>query len=75
MALGNIGDLTAVPALGRALSAPDAVVREHAAWALGRLGGEPALQSLRVALPGETDQAVRTEITLSLAETEARVPS
>jgi epoxyqueuosine reductase len=73
VALGNIGDLAAVPALAGALSAPDAVVREHAAWALGRLGGNRAGQALRDALEGEIDEAVRTEITLSLAE--ARVPS
>ena len=75
VALGNIGDPAAVPALARALSAPDAVVREHAAWALGQLSGEPALTALRKSLPGESDEAVRAEIALSLAEAEAKVPS
>ena len=75
VALGNVGDRDAVPALITSLSAPDAVVREHAAWALGRLGGNRAVQALREALPGEMDEAVRTEITLSLAEAGVRVPS
>jgi epoxyqueuosine reductase len=32
--LGNLGDPAAIPALGRALSDPDPMVAEHAAWAL-----------------------------------------
>jgi len=75
VALGNIGDLAAVPALAKALSAPEPIVREHAAWALGRLGDNAALLSLREALPGETDEAVRVEIALSLSEAGAPVPS
>ncbi len=35
--LGNLGDPAAAPALTRALSDPDPLVAEHAAWALGRL--------------------------------------
>lgn len=35
--LGNSGDDRAVPALMRCLDEPSAIVREHAAWALGRL--------------------------------------
>ena len=75
VALGNIGDLAAVPALAKALSAPEPIVREHAAWALGRLGADAALLFLRDALPGETDEAVRAEIALSLSEAGAPVPS
>jgi len=37
VALGNAGDPGAVPALRAALSDPDPLVREHAAWALRRL--------------------------------------
>jgi epoxyqueuosine reductase len=38
VALGNSGDASAVPALTRALaSQPNALVREHVAWALARL--------------------------------------
>ncbi len=40
IALGNIGSTAAVPALQRACDGdPDEVVREAAAWALGRLAG------------------------------------
>jgi epoxyqueuosine reductase len=37
VALGNLGDKTALPALRRALDDPEPLVREHAAWAIGRL--------------------------------------
>lgn len=41
VALGNLGDDRAIPALERALSDPEPLVREHAAWALQRIrGGE-----------------------------------
>ena len=42
VALGNAGDPSAVPALMRALDEAEPLVRRHAAWALGRLGGEDA---------------------------------
>jgi epoxyqueuosine reductase len=32
--LGNLGDPAAIPALQRALSDPEPLVAEHAAWAL-----------------------------------------
>ena len=38
--LGNRADAASAPALRRALSDPDPVVRDHAAWALGRIGCE-----------------------------------
>ena len=75
VALGNIGDPVSGPALTRSLSAPDPIIREHAAWALGRLGSQQTLRALRDALPYEADEVVRTEITLSLSEAEARVLS
>ncbi len=40
VALGNRKDPAAVPALTRARSDPEPLVREHAAWALGRIAGE-----------------------------------
>lgn len=47
IALGNTGDSRAIPALARALrSDSDPLVRGHAAWALGRIGGEVALAAL-----------------------------
>ena len=37
VALGNRKDPAAIPALSRALSDPEPLVREHAAWALCRI--------------------------------------
>ena len=50
VALGNISDPAAIPALTRALESDSALVRGHAAWALGRIGGEEAELALRSAL-------------------------
>lgn len=62
VALGNSGDSTAVPALIEALEHEEPLVRGHAAWALGRLGGERAAAALTDAAPGEEDPWVRDEI-------------
>jgi epoxyqueuosine reductase len=40
VALGNLGDPSAIPALTEALSDPDPIIQEHASWALGRIGEE-----------------------------------
>ncbi|MEZ5963278.1 MAG: tRNA epoxyqueuosine(34) reductase QueG [Planctomycetota bacterium] len=63
--LGNRRDPSATPALARALADDDAVVRGHAAWALGRLGGNGAL--LAGSLAREPDAWVRDEIETALA--------
>ena len=68
VALGNIGDVGAVPPLAGALKSQDAVVREHAAWALGRIGGPEAVDALSAALDVEDDPSVRREVELSLKE-------
>jgi epoxyqueuosine reductase len=68
VALGNSGDLAAVPALTRALREAAPLVRAHAAWALGRLGGADAAAALRSALASEEDHEVRAEIEAALAE-------
>lgn len=62
VAAGNWGSETAVPALSALLHDADPLVRGHAAWALGRIGGETAHSALSAALSGETDEAVRREI-------------
>jgi epoxyqueuosine reductase len=66
VALGNVGDPEGVPALVRALSGTSALVRGHAAWALGRIGGEAALVALREQMDIEDDEWVRDEIGLAL---------
>lgn len=67
VALGNIGDPQAVPALIGALHDEEALIRGHAAWALGRIGGEQALLALQAALGWEKDENVRKEIYYALS--------
>lgn len=71
VALGNIGDSAAVPALTRALHSDDALVRSHAAWALGRIRGKQAAIALESALDVENNSEVVDEIKLALAELNA----
>jgi epoxyqueuosine reductase len=57
-----------VPALARALARdPEALVRGHAAWALGRIAGPEAEAALRRALDSEADPWVVEEIRLALS--------
>ncbi len=66
VALGNSGDRQAVPALIGALHDHEPLVRGHAAWALGRLGGTQAYQALQDALLIEEGEEVRKEIRCAL---------
>jgi epoxyqueuosine reductase len=69
VALGNLRDPAAVPALLEALTdESDALVRGHAAWALGRIGIPAAREGLRARLDHERDGGVREEIALALGE-------
>ena len=67
VALGNSGDRRAVPALIEALSDSEPLVRGHAAWALGRIGGEQAQRALHVAQAKEQDTEVSKEIQYALS--------
>ena len=67
VALGNIGDPTAVPALAGALETKEPLVRMHAAWALGRIGDATAITALRRRLPREESADVIEEIQTALA--------
>ncbi|TME76635.1 MAG: epoxyqueuosine reductase, partial [Chloroflexi bacterium] len=51
-----------------ALHDDETLVRGHAAWALGRLGGPAARQALALALRREADPWVRDECGLALRE-------
>ncbi|NLF00326.1 MAG: tRNA epoxyqueuosine(34) reductase QueG [Anaerolineales bacterium] len=62
VALGNWGDAQALPALAAALGDPEPLVRGHAAWALGRIGGPTACAALEAARQREQDAWVREEI-------------
>jgi epoxyqueuosine reductase len=63
VALGNIRDRKAMPALVRALHESEySLVRSHSAWALGRMGGSDVRASLLGAITIERDEEVRKEI-------------
>lgn len=67
LALGNLADARAVPALAELLRAdPRPVIRGAAAWALGRIGGDGAVAALRDAEAREQDPAVRHEVAAAL---------
>jgi epoxyqueuosine reductase len=66
VALGNLGDPAAVPGLIEALGDADPLVRGHAAWALGRIGGEQARHALEAALACDADATVRAEARCAL---------
>jgi epoxyqueuosine reductase len=67
VALGNSGNPTAVPPLAGALDDADPLVRGHAAWALGRLGGATARTVLERARRREPSAEARAEIDAALA--------
>ena len=73
VAIGNWRSQRAVPALKDALADDEPLVRSHAAWALGKIGGETAKQILQTRLTIETEQDVITEIQDALLET-AQLP-
>ncbi len=72
IALGNTADRTSVPALAKALADDEPLIRGHAAWALGRLGGRLARAALDEALRREGDDWVREECELALEACAAR---
>ena len=66
VALGNSRDPSAVPALTDAMVDEEPLVRAHAAWALGQIGGPAARLALANALSREVDGSVRLEIRQAL---------
>ena len=73
VALGTLRAAEAVPALARALDDAEPLVRGHAAWALGRIGGPSARAALEDRLVREPDGWVAEEIGAAL-EPEAPAP-
>jgi epoxyqueuosine reductase len=67
VALGNSRDARAVAPLIAALRDRKALVRGHASWALGELGGEQARRALHELLTHEADPWVRDEAEQALA--------
>jgi epoxyqueuosine reductase len=69
VALGNIGTEDDVSLLSRVALGHDlALVRGHAAWALGRIGGGRGRRALARARERERDAEARTEIEFALDE-------
>jgi len=68
VALGNTRDARAVPVLANALRDPEPLIRGHAAWALGEIGGETAVRELEEARGREEDPYVREEIAMAWRE-------
>jgi epoxyqueuosine reductase len=66
--LGNLGDPRAVPDLQGALNDASALVRGHAAWALGQLGGESARTALQDRVRLEDDAWVTEELRAALRD-------
>ncbi len=65
---GNSGDPVHLPRLKHLLlSDPDGLVRAHAAWALGEIGGRESASLLEEALSDEAEENVRVEIRSTLS--------
>jgi epoxyqueuosine reductase len=62
VALGNSGQMEAVPVLTEALSDPEPLIRSHAVWALGELLGKDVLGAVESCLLEETDALVLNEV-------------
>jgi epoxyqueuosine reductase len=70
--LGNSGNRDAIAILAGSIAGePEALVRAHAAWALGELGGAAARRALETARARESDRSVATEIEQALIHTSA----
>lgn len=65
VAAGNSRSPALVPALIALLADPEPLVRGHAAWALGQIGGAEAQRALSDALAAEADPWVREECRLA----------
>ena len=66
VALGNSGDPEMVPHLAQSMEDPEELVRSHAAWALGQLGGAGARQALEASLQREEGARAKEEIIAAL---------
>jgi epoxyqueuosine reductase len=65
--LGNSGDGRAVPVLAGYAGHADPLLREHAAWALGRIGGSAAAAVLEMMVATDEDPGVVGEAQAALA--------
>lgn len=73
VAMGNSRDDRYLPALKEALAVGSVLVRGHAAWAMGMIGGSEAEALLRRGLEAEKSAQVRGEIRAALRACHARL--
>jgi epoxyqueuosine reductase len=73
VALGNWGSGQAVPALVRTLTDVEPLVRGHAAWALGAIGGPEVRSALKGALRSEPDPWVQHEMQMAVGASSRRI--
>jgi epoxyqueuosine reductase len=66
--LGNRKSSAEVSSLKITIRDVEPLVRSHAAWALGQIGGEESTRILKEALKGELDASVREEINRALGQ-------
>ena len=74
VALGNLKSQEAVPALIAALDDAEPLVRGHAAWALGEIGSQAAVDALQRRLQIETDDEVHEEIAAAITRVNSEIP-
>lgn len=67
VAIGNIKDTAAIPALAKVLQKEiEPLVRQHAAWALGQIGTKEAIIELNIAQENEMEEDVLEEILMAI---------
>ncbi len=74
VALGNSRRREALPALAHAIKDSSALVRAHAAWALGQIGTDEGRRLLESAAQTETDSDARQEILIALQQFDSHTP-
>ncbi len=67
IAMGNSRNSQYLPALDAALHSHQQILRSHAAWAIGQIGGLQATDSLERRISEEEDASVLSELRLALA--------
>ena len=73
IALGNNKDKSSVSELSKSLTGDIDLVRGHAAWALGQIGGPNALSILQKASFHETNEWVLEEIDLAIHQITTKI--
>jgi len=66
VAVGNTCGESALPLLSQYLNHDDPLLRGHAAWAVGQIGGSEGAEILAAVSEGETDESVQEELALGI---------